>query len=298
MTKSLWTKSRCNSLIVAAVTAVAGTAHAASISLTDSGYTDNFSELGSSAAMPTGWAVYDGESATSNETWTSGIVANGASGSVQSMVATTTAFQYLNTTTPTYANGGFNAPVSLVTSGATNHVLGTDPTGNSGVALQLTLTNNTGAALNSLNVRYDIVAFNDGTAQGNGNNNQEELPGYELFYSTNGSTWTNVSDLNPTLSGGTNADGTPIPAVPSHAGVTAIPTYTVNLGASVANGSNIELRWVDDNAVYQSPDQDIGITNVAITPVPLPAGLPLFLSALGGLSLFGWRSRRAAAVTC
>jgi hypothetical protein len=285
------------SLIAAAVTAVAGTAHAGSISLTDTGYTDNFSELGTGTTVPIGWAVYTGESGSSNETWTTGIVANGASGSVQSMIASTTAFQYLNTTTPTYANGGFNAPVSLVTGGATNHVLGTDPTGVDGVALQLTLTNNTGAALSSVNVSYNIVAFNDGTPQGSStvNGNQEELPGYQLFYSTNGSTWTNVADLNPTLTGGTNADGTPIPAVPGKAGVTAIPTYTVNLGSSVANGSNLELRWVDDNAVYQSPDQNIGITNLAITPVPLPAGLPLLLSALGGFTLFGRRAKKVIA---
>jgi hypothetical protein len=94
------------------------------------------------------------------------------------------------------------------------------------------------------------------------------------------------------MTGGTNADGTPIPAVPGKAGVTVVPTHTLNLGASVANGSNIELRWVDDNAVYQSPDQDIGITNVDVTPVPVPAGLPLLLSGLGALSLVGWRSKR------
>jgi len=280
------------SLVVAAVMAAASTAHGGTVSLTNAGYSDNFSELGASATVPNGWAVYNGESGTSNQTWTTSIVANGSSGSVQSMIATTTAFQYLNTTTPTYGNGGFNAPVSLVTTGATNHVLGTDPTGVDGDALQLTLTNNTGAALSSVDVSYNIVRFNNGTAQGSGNNNDEELPGYELFYSTNGSTWTNVSDLNPTLIGGTNPDGTPIPAVGASAGVTAVPTYQVNLGTSVANGSNLELRWVDDNAIYQSPDQDIGITNLDISPVPMPATLPLMLAGLAALRLLGRRSNK------
>jgi hypothetical protein len=51
-------------------------------------------------------------------------------------------------------------------------------------------------------------------------------------------------------------------------------------------------RWVDDNAVETSPDQIIGLNNVAITPVPLPAGAPMLLSALGGLGFWARRKRR------
>ena len=42
----------------------------------------------------------------------------------------------------------------------------------------------------------------------------------------------------------------------------------------------------------------MGVSNVYAyntSPVPLPAALPLFLSALAGLSFFGWRRNRAAA---
>ena len=44
-----------------------------------------------------------------------------------------------------------------------------------------------------------------------------------------------------------------------------------------------------------------GVTNwtwavPTVSPVPLPAALPLFLAALGGLSFFGWRRRMRAAV--
>jgi hypothetical protein len=38
-----------------------------------------------------------------------------------------------------------------------------------------------------------------------------------------------------------------------------------------------------------------GDVNLVLTPVPLPAALPLFAAALGGAGLAGWRRRRKAA---
>jgi hypothetical protein len=46
---------------------------------------------------------------------------------------------------------------------------------------------------------------------------------------------------------------------------------------------------------FISNRQDIGITNLSIAPVPLPAGLPLLLSGLGGICQFGRRSKKAVA---
>jgi hypothetical protein len=268
-------------LIVAAL-GVLGTAHAAS--LTSAGFTDNFDELGTTGtSLPSGWALYDGESGTSHSTWTSSIVANGASGSVASMVLSSAALTASNSPSSTN-NNGFNA--EAVTAGGTlagtsDRVIATSPTGIDGSAWQLTLTNNTGAALSSLNVSYDIDRIFSPTQT-------EELPGYELFYSTDGSTWTNVSQFNPTLTGTGGS-----PAVPNTNGVTTV-SGSFALANSVANGGNLELRWVDDNAVNPSPDQIIGLNNVNIAPVPLPAGLPLLLSALGGLGLFSRRIKKAA----
>ncbi len=36
------------------------------------------------------------------------------------------------------------------------------------------------------------------------------------------------------------------------------------------------------------------LTSLTVAPIPLPAALPLFVSALGGLGLVGWRKKRAS----
>ncbi len=96
-----------------------------------------------------------------------------------------------------------------------------------------------------------------------------------------------MSALNPTIDG---ANGTV--AVPNTVGVTQVGLYNLTFANAVANGSNFELRWIDSNASLPSPDQIIGLTDVSIAPVPLPAGLPLLVSALGGLVCWGAGARR------
>ena len=62
------------------------------------------------------------------------------------------------------------------------------------------------------------------------------------------------------------------------------PTLTLDSFAIKIQGGPMDL---DDNDSYQLP----GMPSV----VPVPAALPLFLSALAGLGLIGWRRNRAAA---
>lgn len=258
--------------ILTATLMAAVTAHAAS--LTTSGYAETFDELGTgtSLAPAGGWVV---EYLTgSNTTWTNttGIPGNGTN-SVASMVAgsssllgpyaTASSIAGLKNTNTAYSVSASIADPSV---SSTDVALATSPTVDAGMALQLTIANNTGTALSGFNISYDIDRFTVASAA-------NELPGYELFYSTNGSTWTNVSALNPTL---TN--------VPNTVGVTTI-SGVVSLSTAVANGSNLELRWVDDDASQSSPDQMIGLNNVNIAPVPLPASLPLLGCALGGMGL-------------
>jgi hypothetical protein len=266
--------------IIAGSMMAAVTAHAAS--LTSNGYIETFDELGTgtSLAPAGGWAVE--YLSGSNTTWTNatGIPGNGAN-SVASMVAGGSTLLGPYTTAASLSglkntNTAYNVSASIANPSASSSdvVLATSPTVDAGMALQLTIANNTGGALGSFNISYDIDRF---TAVSSAN----ELPGYQLFYSIDGSSWTNVSALNPTL---TN--------VPNTVGVSNI-SGVVSLSSAVANGSNLELRWVDDDASQTSPDQMIGLNNVDITPVPLPSSLSLMLCALGGMGFVVRRSRRA-----
>jgi len=174
-------------------------------------------------------------------------------------------------------DNAFNAPLSAVQSGAPagTRVIATSPTGDAGVGWQLTLTNETGAALTSINLSYDIVELAAGTDAGTAR--AEAAPGYQLFYSTNGSTWTNVAAANPQP---TSASG---PSVPNSVGVTPVSLFDVTLASAVAEGSNLELRWVDPNDTDDSPDEIIGLTDVSVAPVPLPPSVWMLGSALLGV---------------
>jgi hypothetical protein len=271
---------------------VLGSAHGASLAAT--GYVQNFDSLavtGSTAALPDGWTAYNGDSGgtTSHSTWLSsslggtGITANG-SDSVATMKPTTAALTVNNAPTGTSSAGIYALnPFG----GSTDHVIVSSPTGADGFAWQLALTNTTGAALSSVNVSYDV----DRLSVTNTSNQStfpsvtvgEELPGLELFYSTNGSTWANASSFTVTD--------------PAYATTTGVSSFsgTVNLASAVANGGSLFLRWVDDNGEVSSPDQLLGLNNVSVVPVPLPAGLPLLLGALCGLGLFRRRAGSAVA---
>jgi hypothetical protein len=219
----------------------------------------------------------------SNTTWTNttGIPGNGTN-SVASMVAGNSTLLGPETTAASLSglkntNTAYNVSASIAnpSTSSTDVALATSPTVDAGMALQLTIANNTGSALSNFNISYDIDRF---TAVATAN----ELPGYQLFYSTDGSTWTNVSALNPTLAN-----------VPNTVGVTNV-SGSVSLSSAVANNANLELRWVDDDAAQTSPDQMIGLNNVSITPVPLPASLPLLVCAMSGLGFLSRRSRQPA----
>jgi hypothetical protein len=219
-------------------------------------YSQNFNAMGATGTTPpSGWSIKNGNSGTTNTTWsaTTGIPANGAN-SVASMVNITAALTAITTPAATNVNG-YNAAAAGVT---TDRMLATSPTSVSGGAIQLQLAQNSGGYIDRLKIGYDIYRINAPASV-------NELQGYWLFYSLdNGTSWTNVAPLNPTVAGPGGV------IVPNTIGVTNVAPVPLVLSANWNPANNILFRWVDDNGVPTSPDQMYGLDNVTIaSTVPL-----------------------------
>ncbi|MCX6924497.1 MAG: PEP-CTERM sorting domain-containing protein [Verrucomicrobia bacterium] len=230
-------------------------------------FTQNFDSMGTGTTAPAGWSVLVA-TASGNSFWSStapitqtGVTMNPGTGLT------------LNNAPTANNNNGYNALGASAL--ATDHCIATAPTSIAGVAIQYSsLVNNSGSSLNSFDISYDIKRFTAGSA------GADELPGYWLFYSLDGTTWNNVAALNPTLAN-----------VPNTVGVTSIATTTVTLASPWVNGGSLSLRWVDDNGIASSPDQILGLDNVHLSagtgPVPEPASWSLL--ALGALAFIARR---------
>lgn len=217
-------------------------------------YSQSFDEMGASGTTPPqAWSVWN--STGSNSTWTNSIPISSAL--IATMTANTSGLTASNAPTAN-ANNGYNAGAPGTPA---NRMLGSAPTTVAGMAFQLELTNTTASPITALEIGYDIQRF---TAASSVN----ELPGYWLFQSLdNGTTWTNISALNPTVTGSSGV------IVPNSIGVTTVsPTVSPTafaLSGAWAQNTKLLLRWVDDNAVATSPDQVHGLDNVLID-LPTP----------------------------
>lgn len=215
-------------------------------------YAENFdglSAVDATVPAPAGWSFW-GALGGGNTTWTNatGIPANAVGGGTLNNTLTSATIFTTSSNT-----AGFNYALPATPA---DRALGSAPTSGQGVVWQLALTNNTGAAWNTIRVRYDIRRFTAPAAN--------QLPGYWLFTSLDGgASWQNASALNPTLTGPAGV------IVPTTTGVTTVPATAVALGGNWAPGGTLLLRWVDDNAAESSPDQVLGLDNVV---VDLPVG--------------------------
>lgn len=271
-----------------------GRAAFAQASLTGT-YTQNFDGLGTGTSLSPlpGWSVYtfgtshDLFSPPAADGYTNGTgVAPAPTASGQTITNEAT----LVAGTPGTQRGvtGYNwAANGLTGAGSTDRSLGSSPSGNAATVLELTLTNNTGAAISALSLTYDIDRFttttnNNSAYNGTPDQGVEEFPGYWLYYSLNGgSSWTTVGALDiKSLDANMNAPGSTV-SLTNTTGVTTLTDGNLVLSSALAAGANIEFAWVDDNAQSPSPDQLIGLNNLSIAAVPEPGAGVLGLVAVG-----------------
>ena len=155
----------------------------AQVSFPASGYAQDFNSMGTTANLPTGWS-HIGSLGGSNSIWTTSIPASGAQSAAT--VGTTNNTLIVNSTAGNSVSSntqGYNFALSTSTS---DRCFGTSPTSGAGNILQLRLTNNSGTALSGIQISYDLRRLRPGSTA-------NQLPGYWLFYSTDGgTTWTNV----------------------------------------------------------------------------------------------------------
>lgn len=206
----------------------------------------NFNSMGTAGITPPGtWTVWNGASGTSNSSWVNSVLAADLPG--MALMTSLTAV----TTPSSNNNSGFNA--AGLSADTTNRVLASAPTTNAGMAFQLLMTNGTGLPITALKLSYDTLRYTTASST-------NQLPGYWLFASFDGGTsWTNISALNPTIT-----------TVPNTVGTTDTGPTIVSLGGTWNAESQMLLRWVDDNAQQTSPDQIIGLDNVSIVlPTPI-----------------------------
>lgn len=158
-------------------------------------------------------------------------------------------------TTGNYARGATNGGVTtggiyaLNYGGGTNQALWIQPTGtvfngvNANINLQV--CNNSGSAITDLNLSYDIVVRNDAPRSNS----------FNFWYSTDGSTFTQVSALDYT---------TPLDADASPSVVT-VPRSTLLTGLNIPNGAMFFLRWRGQDVSGSGARDEYGLDNISLS---------------------------------
>ena len=168
----------------------------AQVSFTAS-YVQNFNNMGTGSVLPAGWS-HIGKLGGSATSWTSSIPTTGSPSAASAGTVDNSLIVATNNFSGTSNTRAFNYSDATTS----NRALGTSPTSGAGNILQLILSNNSGNAINSLQLSYNVRRFATATSA-------ETIPGYRLFVSTNnGNTWIAVSALDATSSNFPNTVGT------------------------------------------------------------------------------------------
>jgi len=133
----------------------------------------------------------------------------------------------------------------------------TCPTGCAYTRILATLTNVSGATVNSIGLRYQLTVRSAVA---------EELPGQYAYYSTTGTpgSWVQIPGINDPVND--NIDGT----YPKSA--------DIDLSATPwANNTKMYFLWVDDDGIAHSPDTFLDIDNVQF--IGLTPTVPTFVNA-------------------
>jgi hypothetical protein len=244
-------------------------------------YTENFDSMGAlGTAPPSGWQVYSIAGASNtwiNSTGSNSTAAVGAIPDGAAVAGGTASAALVANDNPTASqNNGYNA--TGASGAASDRGIATAPTGIAGNTIELLLTNGTLSPISALTVSYDMRRYQVGADNATRTpgagipEGSEELPGYWLFYSLdNGVTYTAVNSLIPVGAGPSSQ-----PIVPNTVGLTSVSNASFSLSGNWNAGSNLLLRWVDDNAIDPSPDEIFGLDNVRVA-VPEPSSLAAIL---------------------
>lgn len=81
-------------------------------------------------------------------------------------------------------------------------------------------------------------------------------------------------------------------SIPHQSGPTTTPTYIID-DMYLAAGTYVLDNYLDDSGAVTDPAYAVLFTPVSATPIP--AALPLFISGLGFVWMFGWRRKGKAA---
>ena len=160
--------------------------------------------------------------------------------------------------------------------GSGNYILGVQPTGSdfSPGAIQLRFTNNTGADLQGIIVRYEIAVFND----------QQRSNSFNFSHKDDtGDTFTAVPSLDFTTT--ETGDSSPTWEITHRT--------TTLTGITLAAGDDYFLQWSSDGVSGSGSMDQFGLNNVAISAIPEPSTYALFFGSLA-LVVAIWKKRRRA----